>query len=78
MADEIAERGIVYAPDFIVNAGGVINIAYEVGRPYDRKAAFAHAWRIGETLGRVLDVAAAQGITTEAAAEHIAEERLNA
>jgi glutamate dehydrogenase/leucine dehydrogenase len=76
MADAVAQRGIVYAPDFIVNAGGVINIAYEVGRAYDRKAAFAHAWRIGETLGRVLDVAADQGITTEAAAEHIAEERL--
>lgn len=78
MADAVAQRGIVYAPDFIVNAGGVINIAYEVGRPYDRKAAFAHAWRIGDTLGRVLDVAAEQDITTEAAAEHIAEERLRA
>jgi leucine dehydrogenase len=78
MAEEIAKRGIVYGPDFIVNAGGVINIAYEVGRPYDRKAAFAHAWRIGDTLERVIDVAAAQGITTEAAAEHIAEERLGA
>ena len=78
MAEAIAARGIVYAPDFIVNAGGVINIAYEVGHPYDRKAAFAHAWRIGDTLARVIDVATAQGITTEAAAEHIAEERLGA
>lgn len=78
MADAVAQRGIVYAPDFIVNAGGVINIAYEVGRRYDKDAAFAHAWRIGETIARVLDVADEQGITTEAAAEHIAEERLNA
>lgn len=78
MADVVAQRAIVYAPDFIVNAGGVINIAYEVGRPYDKDSAFAHAWRIGETLARVLDVADEQGITTEAAAEHIAEERLNA
>ena len=75
-ADMVTERGIVYAPDFIVNAGGVINIAYEVGRTYDRDAAFAHAWRIGDTVTRVLDIADAQGITTEAAAEHIAEERL--
>jgi leucine dehydrogenase len=78
MADVIAQRGVVYAPDFIVNAGGVINIAYEVGRAYDRKAAFEHAWRIGETVDRVLDIAAEQGITTEAAAEHLAEERINA
>jgi glutamate dehydrogenase/leucine dehydrogenase len=76
MADLVAQRGIIYAPDFIVNAGGVINIAYEVGRPYDRDAAFDHAWRIGGTLARVLDVAHEQGITTEAAAEHIAEQRL--
>lgn len=75
VADTIAARGIVYAPDFIVNAGGVINIAHEVGG-YDRDKAFAHAWRIGEVLARVLDTAEKEGITTEAAAEHIAEARL--
>ena len=77
VADLLAERGIIYAPDFIVNAGGVINIAYEVGRTYDHDEAFAHAWRIGDTLARVLDVAQQQGITTEAAAEHVAEARLS-
>ncbi len=76
MADALARRGVVYGPDFIVNAGGVINIAYEVGRTYDRDEAFAHAWRIGETLARVLDVAGNEGITTELAAERIAEARL--
>jgi leucine dehydrogenase len=77
VADLLAQRGIIYAPDFIVNAGGVINIAYEVGRTYDHDEAFAHAWRIGDTLAQVLDVAEAQGITTEAAAEHVAEARLS-
>jgi glutamate dehydrogenase/leucine dehydrogenase len=76
-ADALAKRNIIYAPDFIVNAGGVINIAHEVGQPYDKKAAFDHAWRIGETIGRVLDVAESEGITTELAAEHIAEARLH-
>jgi glutamate dehydrogenase/leucine dehydrogenase len=74
--ERIAARGITYAPDYIVNAGGVINISYEIGRPYDQDAAFAHTWRIGETLARVLDIAASQGITTAEAADHIAEERL--
>jgi leucine dehydrogenase len=75
VADTITARGIVYAPDFIVNAGGVINIAHEVGG-YNRDKAFAHAWRIGEVLARVLDTAEKEGITTQAAAEHIAEARL--
>jgi leucine dehydrogenase len=73
----LAERGIVYAPDFIVNAGGVINISYEL-RPggYDRALAMDHSWRIGATVARVLDEAQASGITTEEAAERIAEARL--
>jgi leucine dehydrogenase len=75
-ADLLAQRGILYAPDYIVNAGGVINIAYEVGRRYDRDAAFAHVARIAETLHRVIDLAHAAGITTAEAADRIAEERL--
>jgi leucine dehydrogenase len=74
-ADRLAERGIVYGPDFIVNAGGIINVAHEL-RGYDREGAFAHAWRIGETLERVLDVAEAEGITTNDAANRVAEARL--
>jgi leucine dehydrogenase len=74
-ADAVEARDILYAPDYIVNAGGVINIAHEVGG-YDKEKAFAHAWKVGETLGRVLDIAKHQGITTAAAADHLAEERL--
>jgi leucine dehydrogenase len=77
-ADRLAERRIVYTPDFIVNAGGVINISYEVGKPYDREAAFAHVADIGRTLERVLELAEGDGITPERAAERIAEERLDA
>jgi leucine dehydrogenase len=77
-AERIAQRGIIYAPDFIVNAGGVINIAHEL-QPggYDKVAAMEHTWRIGDTIGRVLDEAEASGITTEEAAERVAEARLN-
>jgi leucine dehydrogenase len=77
-AELLGQREIVYAPDFIVNAGGVINIAHEMGTSYDRDAAFAHVARIGDTITRVLDLAASEDITTEAAAEKIAEERMNA
>jgi leucine dehydrogenase len=78
VADMLAEREIIYAPDFIVNAGGVINIAHEMGGTYDREAAMNHVARIADTLTRVLVLAEAEGITTEAAAERIAEERINA
>jgi leucine dehydrogenase len=73
-ADRIAAHGVVYAPDYIVNAGGVINIAHEAGG-YDRDAAFEHVWRIGETLERVLDLAASEKVTTARAADMIAERR---
>lgn len=75
-AEMLATREIVYAPDFIVNAGGVINIAHEMGTSYDHDAAFNHVARIADTIGRVIDLAQAEDITTEAAAERIAEERI--
>ena len=76
-AERIAARGIIYAPDFIVNAGGVINIAHEL-QPggYDKATAMEHTWRIGDTIARVLDESEASGITTEEAAERVAEARL--
>lgn len=74
-AERLAERNIVYAPDFIVNAGGVINVAYEV-LGYNRERAYAHVARIAETLDRVLDIAEDKSITTAQAAELVAEERL--
>lgn len=78
-AQLLADRSIVYAPDYIVNAGGVINISYEIAPGgYDREKAFAHCARIGETLERVLDTAAEQNITTAAAADKLAESRFKA
>jgi leucine dehydrogenase len=74
-AEALAAREIVYAPDYVVNAGGVINVAHEL-LGYDRERAFAHVERIGRTLERVLDLARSEGITTAAAADRIAEERL--
>ena len=74
----LARRGILYAPDFVINAGGVINISYEFGRNgqgYDRAAAFAHVDRIHDTLLRIFQRADAEGIPTNIAADRIAEER---
>ena len=71
----LAARGILYAPDFVVNAGGIINIAEEfVG--YNRDRALAHAAEIEATTARVLAVAAELGVTPLRAAEQLARTRL--
>ena len=77
-ARRLVNRGIVYAPDFIANAGGVTNVYFEIGQPYDREGARAHTATIHETMQRVLAIADAEGVTTAEAANHLAEERLEA
>ena len=69
--------GVLYAPDFVVNAGGVINIAEEKGG-YDRARADERIRGIHDTVLRVLDLADAEGITTAAAADLLAERRIDA
>ena len=78
---ELAARGILYAPDYVINAGGLINVAHEpLGRPdhpaYDREAAFAAVTRIGRTLAAIFERADREGLPTSQVADHIAEERL--
>jgi valine dehydrogenase (NAD+) len=74
-AELLQDSGVLYAPDFVVNAGGVINIAEElVG--YHRERAYAAVRRIFDTTTRVLDTAEAEGITPTAAAERLARQRM--
>ncbi len=76
--DELLHRlGIVYAPDYVVNAGGVINIAGELShRGYHPGRAYEQVRRIFDTVGSVLDTAAAEGIPTGTAADRLAEGRI--
>src|SRR4051812_28576883 len=76
-ADLITEVGVVYAPDYVVNAGGVINIAEELGQAgYHRERAYAAVRRIFDTTTTVLATAADEGIPTAAAADRVAERRM--
>ena len=77
VAELLVARDILWAPDFVVNAGGVINIAQELGG-YDPRAARAKVRRIGDTLGEVFDRAATAGTTPLAAAMDLARARLAA
>jgi leucine dehydrogenase len=74
----LASQGIVWAPDFVVNAGGVINLAVEL-RPegYDAAEARRRTRAIGATLAGVLAVADAERVTPLAAANALAERRLS-
>jgi glutamate dehydrogenase/leucine dehydrogenase len=74
-AERLRHRGIVYAPDFVANAGGVINIAEEP-HGYDHARAYDRIRSIHDTLLRVFDRAENDGITTAAAADRLAEERI--
>ncbi|HUF32338.1 MAG TPA: Glu/Leu/Phe/Val dehydrogenase dimerization domain-containing protein [Acidimicrobiales bacterium] len=78
-ASRLADAGVLYAPDYVVNAGGVINIAEERHRDgYDRERAHRAIARVEATTATVLATARAEGITTTAAADRVAEERLDA
>jgi leucine dehydrogenase len=71
----LQKREILYAPDFIVNCGGVINAAEEM-HGYSDERATARAQHVYETTRRIFAVARADGITTEEAAVRYAEDRI--
>ena len=76
--EELHRRGILYAPDYIVNAGGIINVEAELGDAgYSPERAREKTERIYEIMGSVIRTSQAQEIPTAAAADHLAEERLN-
>jgi len=76
--DALLDRlGILYAPDYVVNAGGVINIAGELSpRGYHPGRAYEQVRRIFDTVASVLAAAEAEGITTGVAADRFAEGRI--
>ncbi len=74
----LRDSGRLYAPDYVINAGGVINISHETrpgGRPYDKQAAFAHVAKIHDTLLEIFARADKAGIPTSEAADRLAETR---
>ncbi|HEV2734284.1 MAG TPA: Glu/Leu/Phe/Val dehydrogenase dimerization domain-containing protein [Longimicrobiaceae bacterium] len=71
----LAERGILYAPDYVANGGGVIAGVGDM-RGDDPAVAAARVEAIHDTMLAVLRMAAERGITPERAADMLAEERL--
>jgi valine dehydrogenase (NAD+) len=72
---DLADRGILYAPDYVVNAGGVIQVADEIhGFNFDR--AKLRATGIFETTRRLLQLAVDEGVPPATAADRLAERRM--
>mgnify|MGYP002778280678 CR=1 FL=1 len=75
------ERGLVYAPDYVINGGGIINVAAEI-RALEAGAAYDPAWveaklaRLMDTLDEVLRRSAAEGRPTHEIANEIARARI--
>ncbi|HYT10952.1 MAG TPA: Glu/Leu/Phe/Val dehydrogenase dimerization domain-containing protein [Mycobacteriales bacterium] len=71
----LEDRGILYAPDYVVNSGGVIQVADEI-RGYVPERARAKATRIFDTTRQIFALAAEEGVPPAVAADRIAERRM--
>jgi leucine dehydrogenase len=75
--DELEGRGIVYAPDYAINAGGLMNVAIEL-QGYDRERAMRMVSTIYNNIENIFRIAERDGISSYAAADRVAEERIAA
>ena len=73
---QLADRGILYAPDYVVNAGGVIQVADELGG-FNFERAKAKAARIFATTSKIFAIADAEGVPPAVAADRLAEQRMS-
>jgi len=73
----LKDKGVLYAPDFVINAGGLINVANEI-EGYNRDKALHEAMNIYKTVKAVINIAQAENIPTHVAANRLAERRIEA
>ncbi|EHL73628.1 branched-chain amino acid dehydrogenase [Bacillus smithii] len=73
--DMLYEMGIIYAPDYVINAGGVINVADEL-YGYNRERALKKVEQIYQNIEKVFEISKRDGIPTYIAADRMAEERI--
>ena len=74
--DELQRRGILYAPDYVINAGGIINLSAEIGMPYNPDRAREKTERIYDTMARIIQISKREEIATAQVADRMAEDRL--
>lgn len=75
--EALVERGILYAPDYVINAGGLINVADEL-EGYNERRATKRVMRIYDSVKRIIAISKRDGVPTSAAADTSALERIAA
>ena len=75
--DRLHEAGILYGPDYLLNAGGLINLSFELTH-YDHEAAMMKTEKICDTMEKVIALAKAEGLPSARTADLLAEHRLDA
>ena len=76
-ASALRERGILYAPDYVINAGGIINVSVELlPGGYDEARATAQVATVYDNLRQVFAISRKEGIPTSEAASRLAHQRL--
>ena len=75
-ARRLHDAGILYAPDYVINAGGVLQLLGLEELGWDAETLERHLAQIGETLTEIYAAAESQGVTTEEAANRLATSRL--
>jgi leucine dehydrogenase len=76
MGEKLMERGITYAPDYVINGGGIINVAAEISGNYDPAWVEQKVQTLGRTVGEVLDAALKQRRATNRVADEMAHRRI--
>ena len=77
MGDRLREKGVLYAPDYVINGGGIINVAAEISGAYDPAWVEAKLQRLILTLGEVLDRAKSESRATNRVADEMARQRIS-
>ncbi|PHS36948.1 MAG: amino acid dehydrogenase [Robiginitomaculum sp.] len=76
MGQELQDRGILYCPDYVVNAGGIINIAGEIEGSYSKDWVEEKLQGVEKTLSDIIEQAAKTGRTTDTIADEMARARI--
>jgi len=72
----LVEKGILYAPDYIINAGGVVDVYFEAINEYIESKVIKKVKEIYNTVAEVYTIAEKDNMTTSKAAERLAERRI--
>jgi leucine dehydrogenase len=76
MGAELQKRGILYAPDYVINAGGIINVMGELDNRFNGEWVKGKLLGLKQTLGEILDKAEAEGRPANVVSDELARERL--